>query len=358
MDFKPAGLLTGIGSVPYTDPDQALSLIFSNTPEIPYWPQMPQKGPQEGFIFQFLSPLVSTGLIKIENNRAFFDSEDQRWAESLADFYTLYMAAMEGDAGALEVFSLPENAASGFYAFIKHVQEKGPGEAIFFKGHLAGPLTVGFQLKDDKGRLAYYEDQLRDVLVKTLALNARWQAQKLSSLGRPAIIFVDEPGISIYGKSGYITVTREMIEKDLNEIADQIHAAGALAGVHSCDAIDWSILYQCHLDIVNLDIYNFGESLLPFVQELKAFIQRGGILAQGIVPTNEKAFAENCESLVKRLRDLWDQLLIRGISERDLLMRTMITPACGTGLLDQDLAVHIYGLAREVSGVVRELARV
>lgn len=357
MDFKPAGLLTGIGSVPYTDSDQALSLIFSNTPEIPYWPQMPQKGSQEGFVFQFLSPLVNTGLITIENNRAFFDTENHRWAEGLAEFYTLYMAAVEGDAGALEAFSLQEKAASGFYAFIKYVEEKGPKEAIFFKGHLAGPLTIGFQLKDDKGRLAYYEDQLRDVLVKTLALHGRWQAQKLSSLGRPAIIFVDEPGISVYGKSGYITVTREMIERDLNEISDQIHAAGALSGVHSCDAIDWSILYQCRLDIVNLDAYNFGESLLPFARELKDFIQRGGILAQGIVPTNEKAFDENCESLVKRLQDLWDQLLIRGIPQRDLLMRTMITPACGTGLLDPALAVHIYSLAREVSGAVRELAR-
>ncbi|MFZ5631883.1 MAG: hypothetical protein ACOY40_03480 [Bacillota bacterium] len=356
MDFKPAGLLTGIGSVPYTDPDEALSLIFGSMPEIPHWPQMPGRGGKEGFVFQFLTPLVNAGVIRIENDRAYFDSESDGWGEKLARFYTLYMAAVEGDSGALEEFSLPEDSAAGFYAFVNHVKEKGPGEAVYFKGQMAGPLTVGFNLKDGRGRLAYYEDQLRDMLVKTLALHGRWQALKLAGLGRPAIIFVDEPGISVYGKSGYITVTREMIKGDLNEIFEQIHLAGALAGVHSCDAIDWSILYQCDLEIVNLDAYNFGDSLVPFAGELKDFILRGGILAQGMVPTNEEAFTETGESLFKRLEYLWSRLGARGIPDRALLDQTMITPACGTGLLDPGLAARIYRLTRELSGAVRELA--
>ncbi|MCL6610756.1 MAG: hypothetical protein K6T66_04340 [Peptococcaceae bacterium] len=354
MSFKPAGLLTGIGSVPYTDPAEALSLIFSNMPEIPHWPQMPLRGPGEGFVFQFLTPLVRAGLIRIEGGRAYFDTESDRWGEGMTEFYAAYLAAAEGDPEALEAFSLPEEAAAGFYAFSDHIREKGPGDAVYFKGHLAGPLTVGFNLKDAGGRLAYYQDQLRDLLVKTLALHGRWQAVKLAALGRPAIIFVDEPGISVYGKSSYITVTREMIKKDLNEIFGQIHAAGALAGVHSCDAIDWSILYQCDLEIVNLDAYNFGDSLIPFSAGLKEFILRGGILAQGIVPTSGEAFAETAESLIGRLEGIWDQLRSRGVPGRRLIEQTMITPACGTGLLDPGLAARIYRLAREVSGAVRE----
>lgn len=357
MYFKPAGLLTGIGSMPYTEPVEALSLVFGNMPEIPHWPQMPRRGSKEGFVFQFLTPLVRTGLIRTAGDRAFFETDTPRWGERMAEFYTTYLAAVEGDSQALEAFSLPEESAAGFYAFLDYVMEKGPGEALYFKGHLAGPLTVGFNLKDSGGRLAYYEDQLRDLLVKTLAMHSRWQAVRLAGLGRPAIIFVDEPGISVYGKSDYITVTREMIKKDLNEIFDQIHAAGALAGAHSCDAIDWSILYQCNLEIVNLDAYNFGDSLIPFAAELKDFILRGGVLAQGIVPTTEKAFEETGESLVKKLEEMWEKLRTRGVPGRQLLDQTLITPACGTGLLDPELAVRIYRLAREVSGAVRELAR-
>ncbi|MCL5056639.1 MAG: hypothetical protein M1130_01310 [Actinobacteria bacterium] len=353
MTFKPEGLATGIGSVPYTGPEQSLSLIFSNLPEIPHWPQMPRRGSSEGFVFQFLTPLIKLGIIKLRDNSAFFDTSSDRWGENMAGFYTLYLAAAEGDQSALDTFNLPEGSASGFYAFTDYIGRKGPGNALYFKGHLAGPLTIGFQLKDDRGRIAYYEDQLRDVLVKTLALHARWQAEKLASLGRPSIIFVDEPAISVYGKSDYITVTREMIKKDMNEIFDQIHSAGALAGVHSCDSIDWSLLYECDLDIVNLDVYNFGESLIPYAGELKGFISRGGILAQGIVPTSEKALEETGESLLERLQNLWGQLRSRGIAEADLVSQTLITPACGTGLLEPEVAEKIYSLAREVSGLLR-----
>ena len=157
----------------------------------------------------------------------------------------------------------------------------------------------------------------------------------------------------MYGKSDYITVTREMIKSDMNEIFDQIHSAGALAGVHTCDSIDWSLLYECELDIVNPDVYSFGDSLIPYAKELKGFISRGGVLAQGIVPTNDNVLGETGESLLERLKKLWDQLGSRGIDKADLLSQTLITPACGTGLLEPQVTERIYSLNREVSGLLR-----
>ncbi|MHB8918446.1 MAG: uroporphyrinogen decarboxylase/cobalamine-independent methonine synthase family protein, partial [Desulfocucumaceae bacterium] len=162
------------------------------------------------------------------------------------------------------------------------------------------------------------------------------------------------PAVSVYGKSDYITVTREMIIGDLNEISDQIHSAGALVGVHSCDAIDWSILYQSSLDIVNLDAYNFGDSLIPFAWDLKDYIIRGGILALGMVPTSEKAFDETPESLTGRLENIWAQMTARGVPDQRLKQQTMITPSCGAGLLDPVLAARIYRLTRDLSARVRE----
>ncbi len=356
MYFKPAGLATGIGSVPFTGAGEALSMIFSNLPEIPHWPQMPGKGPAEGFVFQFLNPLVKTGLISIEGDRFFFDTGSHRWWEGVSDFYAHYLAAVEGDRRALEFFSLPEEAASGFYAFMEHIGKNGPGEAVFFKGQLAGPLTVGFSLNDRRGMPAYYNEQLRELLVKALALSGRWQAEKLSGLGRPAIIFIDEPAVSVYGKSGYITVTREMIKKDLDEISGQIHAAGAVAGVHSCDAIDWSILCQCDIEIINLDAYSYGESLLLYTGELKEFLDRGGALALGMAPTGERAAAETVESLWQGIEKIWEGLRQGGVTAGRLPEQTMITPACGTGLLEPALAERIYRLTAEISRRLREMA--
>jgi hypothetical protein len=356
MILSPAGLVTGIGSLPFTEPEPALPLIFNNMPEIPHWPQLPGRGPREGFVFQFLSPLVNTGLLALKQGNAVFETENPSWPERLADFYTIYLQAESGDEVALNAFGLPREAAAGFFAFTDYVRQNTPNGVHYYKGHLAGPLTIGFQIKDTLGNLAYYHEQLKDLLIKTLAMHARWQARELSALGRQAIIFVDEPAVGACGTSTHITITREMVINDINAIFHQIHQAGALAGVHSCDAVDWSILYESELEIVNLDAYSFASSLLPFAREMKKFLQRGGVVAWGIVPTNDNAFQESQHTLLERLEDIWGQLGQRGIARELLLNRSIITPACGTGLLEPDLAERIYSLTGQVGELVKELA--
>ncbi len=384
MDFRPAGLATGIGSLPFFEPEPALELIWENLPAIPHWPQLPQRGWEEGFVFQFLSPLVKTGVLTVDTaaGRAFFDTAATGWDRRLTEFYELYLRAQEGDRDALAEFAFPPEAAAGFYAFLEWAGEKrtpgkpeGPGvseaagtpgalespgppeapAAFYFKGQLAGPLSIGFALKDEQGRPAYYNEQLRELIRQTLVLHARWQAQALWVLGRPPIIFIDDPGVSVYGRSSYITVTREMIVADLGEIFRAVHGTGALAGVHSCDAIDWSLFFagEPGPDIVNLDAYNFGESLFPYAREAKSFLERRGVLAWGIVPTSEKAWEENGESLLEKLTALWGELEKRGLSRKLLQEQALITPACGAGLLAPELAQRIYRLTRTVSGALR-----
>ncbi|GBF34471.1 hypothetical protein DCCM_3589 [Desulfocucumis palustris] len=356
MKFSPAGLITGIGSLPFTEPQPALPLIVKNMPEAPHWPQLPRRGAREGFVFQFLTPLVNTGLISLTGDNAVFDTENPSWPEKLTDFYTVYLQAESGDEKSIDAFALPREAAAGFFAYMEYFRQNPSREALYYKGHLAGPLTIGFQLKDAGGNLAYYQEQLKDVLIKTLAMHARWQAKELASLGRPAIIFVDEPAIGACGTSTHITLTRDMVIEDLNEIFRQIHQAGALAGVHSCDAVDWSILFESSLDIINLDAYSFASSLLPFARGLKKYLENGGVMAWGIVPTSDDAYGENPSTLLARLEDIWGELGRRGIGRNLLLAQSMITPACGTGLLERELAERIYSLARQVSDRVKEMA--
>ncbi len=348
------GLATGIGSLPFLDEYEAANFVLSKVPEIPHWPQLPGKGEQEGFVFQYLYPLVKLGLLNIKNGQAYFDSAHPDWVNRLTYFYSLYLDAESGDPEALEQFSFPMSAAAGFYAFEELVSKKDLPEAVYFKGQLTGPLTVGFQIKDEKGHPAYYDEQLRDLLVKSLAVHARWQAEKLAALGRPVIMFVDEPAISVYGQVSYITISREMIQNDLSAIANSIHEAKAYAGVHSCDAVDWSLLFGIDLDIVNLDVYNYGDSLLHYVKDLKYFLSQGSVIAWGIVPTNGDAFKVTDESLLALLKELWLELATRGVDPQVLEQQSMITPACGTGLLSKELTERIYHLNSLISEKIRK----
>lgn len=347
--FLPCGLATGIGSLPFTDPGEALSVIVKYFPEIPHWPQLPRRGRIEDFVFQFLNPLIETGLIDPGPQSAFFKISTPAWPDYLTKFYSTCFCAEEGDLCALEAFAFPKDSAPGFFALLEEAGKGIPKGAGFLKGHLVGPLSAGFQLKDDRGRLAYYQDELRDLVVRTLAMHARWQAAALGRFGLPAIVFIDEPCIGACGSCHYITLKKEMIREDLDQIIRAIHVENAAAGVHSCSAADWTLLFDSDLEIVSLDAYRFGDSLLCYAGELDRFLLRGGIIAWGIVPTMEKAFDEDSASLFKRLESLWLELAGCGVSKERLITRSLISPSCGTGLLSCELAERIYRLTSEVS---------
>jgi hypothetical protein len=89
---------------------------------------------------------------------------------------------------------------------------------------------------------------------------------------------------------------------------------------------------------------------------LRDFLARGGTIAWGIVPTLDDPFAESAETLLHRLHQLWQELFADGPDRNQVLRQSMITPACGTGLLSEAQARQIYRLTAEVSRRISELA--
>ena len=121
------------------------------------------------------------------------------------------------------------------------------------KGQVVGPLTMGFRLKDGDGNLAFYDEQLRDLVNRTLALHAAWQCARLAETGLPVLLFIDDPTVAAYGTHAHIALTREMILESLNTVIKAIHHQAARVGIHSCDATDWSLLFASGTDIVSFD---------------------------------------------------------------------------------------------------------
>ncbi|MHB9095910.1 MAG: uroporphyrinogen decarboxylase/cobalamine-independent methonine synthase family protein, partial [Eubacteriales bacterium] len=279
MDFKPRCLATGIGSVPHTDPDEAVKFVMSYFPDIPYWPQLPAKGSKEGFLNQFIGPLTELGLIRSKGDKYFFDTEQQEWGARLARFYELYMAAVEGDDTALNFFNFPEDSASGFYAFVKYLETNGVHNAKYIKGQISGPLTVGLALPDQDRRAAYYNPQARDVLIKTVALQGLNQVKTLARFGLPVIVFVDDPGLYASGQSTFITLKKDEIVSELNSIYEAIKSEGALTGTHSCAGMDWSILLESKVDIISFDAFEYFISIASYMDGVKSFLNRGGVFA-------------------------------------------------------------------------------
>jgi len=99
------------------------------------------------------------------------------------------------------------------------------------------------------------------------------------------MIWMDEPALLGFGSSTFISISRQDVLRDLNEVAGAIHVASALTGVH-CEAnTDWSLLMEADLDILDFDAYDHLEAITLYPDELRAFFDRGGSLGWGIVPT-------------------------------------------------------------------------
>ncbi len=337
------GSVTGIGSLPHTGVEEALQLIFTYFRQLPHWPQLPRRSAAEGFAAQYLDPLFQRELIVTREGRTapYFDHEHPLWEERCLSLLELLV---DENPSAVEEFAFPRDAAAGFYGFLD-AAERLPAETICLKGQLSGPVTIGFQVTDASGKPSFYNPPLRELLVKTLAAQARWQASRLQSSGRPALLFIDDPGLYSYGSSSAVGLGKAEIQAALGEIIAAVRATGCFSGVHCCAGADWSLLFELPLDLVSFDAYEFFPSMQACAEELENFLRRGGALAWGIVPTSEKAWQESPASLQRLWEEKIESLVRLGVSEPLLRRQYLITPACGTGTLQPELAAQVYRLA-------------
>ncbi len=361
--FQANGLATLIGSLPVTDHSEALSLIFEHTPDIPLWPQLPSN-PKEGMLSQFSEGMP--GLIE-EAGRTYFDIQTETFAEEMLSYFEQYLAALE-DPGLLpnSPFAVSRDRAPGLFALQEAVAVNSrasgaaAGKAVAaVKGQMTGPFTLLTGLHDREGRAAYYEPAIREMAVKGLSLKGAWQVRLLAASQVPVILFIDEPALAGLGSSAFLGVSLDELGQELNEIIGAAQAAGGMVGIHVCANTDWEFLLSTSLDIVSFDAYGFFDKLVACKDALYAFLNRGGIIAWGIVPTSEKEYIEQetAESLLVRWEAQAAQLVGSSNGAWDyqsLLRRTLITPSCGTGSLPLAHAKKVLALTRDLSRLLRD----
>jgi len=341
-----------LGSLPHTDVVKGTALSLTATPEIPAWVQFPRLHPKEAMIVQFTEGM---GGLREEGGRTFFDTKAPGFEEELLGFYEGYLAFQEGKDEALAAFALSSEYAAGFPEFLRQLH-KHPTPLVAVKGQVTGPFTLGTNLIDQDRRLSYYDERLRDMVVKSVALKAAWQIRELTPFCQRVMIFIDEPGLLAFGSSTFTAISRQDVLGDLNQVASAIHAEGALAGVH-CEAnTDWSLLMEAELEILHFDAYDHFRVMTLYPEELAAFLERGGILGWGIVPTldTDAAATETMESLEAKFEEQVAELERRGHEREVLLSQTLLAPSCGMGTLSEELAERALGLLKELSGRLRE----
>jgi len=341
-----------IGSLPVDDHSEAIELVLECTPQIPLWVQLPVHK-EERMIDQFMPGMPGIASLK---DKTFINSAGDNFETELLQFYEEYMAVTGGAADRDESrFVLDETVARGFFTFMERVKRLSePPVAV--KGQSTGPFTFCASVNDENGMAIFYNEQIRDAAVKLIAQKAGWQAKKMAEFGCPVILFFDEPGLTGFGSSAFISITREEVAACFEEVIEAVHAEGGFAGVHVCANADWSLILESAADIVSFDAYSFFEKFLLYPEQIKNFLASGRILAWGIIPTlrAEDIEKENVDSIVANWEEKVSQLEKLGISRSKIVTQSLITPSCGTGSLSLEHAKKVLRMTKEVSDILKE----
>ena len=329
-------LPTTIGTMPHTDPQEACSLVAKYLPALPAWPQLPMRSPLESMYVQFSEGFPGTVLEKdklyLERPAEFDDQLERLYADCAEDKPDDYGISAE--------------YAAGLHAF----PSLKPQHPRIVKGQMTGPISWGLCVTDREQRGILYDELLAEALAKFLRLKAMWQERFLTAISPHSIIFVDEPYLTSLG-SAFVAIPNEQVTTLLEEVFSGING---LKGVHCCGSTDWSLLLKTSTDILSFDAYNYADSLSCYPAEVKAFLERGGSIAWGIVPNDEETLAkESLASLYDRLGEAMAPFTRDDIPFKQLAAQSLLTPSCGLASVSPEAATQALEFLAELSARIK-----
>jgi len=346
MKFDASLAATAVGSFPHSTATAACDIVLNCFPEIPVWPQLPKIACYEQMEIQYSEglPCVVVDTVK---ERMYFDTGGDA-TEALEQFYQNVLIEN------LDYFVISPEYAHGLAEMANRLDLADRSAIKYFKMQVTGPITVGLGIVDENKRAIYYNEIFRDVVVKNAAMKARWQLQKFRPLCEKRICFIDEPILSAFGSSTYVSVHREDVVAYLGEVVEAIRIEGGLAGIHCCGNTEWTIPIDAGVDIINFDAYEYGDTIPLYGERMKTFMEGGGVLAWGIVPTSEKINNETTDSLVAKFESLVDTLAAKNIDRDLILQNALITASCGMGSVPVERAEKIAEETRRVSDELKD----
>ncbi|MBU1054139.1 MAG: hypothetical protein KKC46_09955 [Proteobacteria bacterium] len=329
-------LTTAMAVMPHTDVDQALEMALSL--DIPFWPQLPNYSYYEDMYVQAAEHFPGI-LLDLKNKTLRFSLEKfiNEFEETMSHF------------DEPEYFDISNTYSKVYHKFLSCDFSDRPA----IRGQLEGPISFGFNIMDENKRPILFDDTVRPFMMEFMAKRINVQLSRLKKLNKNAFMFIDEPGLQFLfsAMSGYGDIKAK---GDLDLFFSMLDRP---SGIHLCGNPDWDFLLNLKLDILSLDVYTNAEIFSSYASSIKRFLERGGVIVWGIVPTGFENFEkESIPSLINRLEDTWQVLAKKGIDINFMLSKSLLSPAtCCLVNPDKEKTVEkAFETIKSVSSKLRE----
>jgi len=296
--------VTGVGSLPHTDPKRAASFVLETT-TVPYLPQLPNRHPEERMLVQWGDGLCGCGAV---------DS-------------SIGLGYGEPIGARAEAFGGADALLDALSSDVPAVKTQATGPVTLALGLLsAGHPGQGLLDCVATGLIGRVEDHIA-------LLAARLPDADIT------LIF-DEPGLSGLLVPGF-PITRDEAEHVLGKVLTR---APVPAGIHCCADTDWSVVASVRPSLISWDIDSLGAAFLAHTEAIAAATWEGTGFIWGVAPTQTQPLPGDPGV---RLQRIVGRLVMAGAKMDGLLEGAMFSPACGlAGLTEGQAEIVAHTVVR------------
>lgn len=328
-------LTTAMAVMPHSNVDEAMEAALSL--DIPFWPQLPNLDYREDMYVQAAEHFPGILL----------DMEKRTLRFSIDKFVEEYEESLSHDEET-DYFDVSEAYSAVYHRFLALDLKDRPA----IRGQLEGPVSFGFNVLDQDERPILFDDTVRPFMFEFMAKRINVQLEKLKQKNENAFMFIDEPGMQFIfsALSGY---GEQKAKEDLDLFFSMIERP---RGIHLCGNPDWDFLLGLDMDILSLDAYSNAEIVASSAPSVKKFLNRGGVLVWGMVPTGFETFEkENLDLLAFRLNTIWKALGKKGVDMDQLVRQSLLSPAtcCLVNPDKGKTVLQAFQLTRKLSSNLR-----
>ncbi len=335
---KPNFAATMLGMVPYESMEKTAEVVFEHFPETIRLPLVTRT-------FEWISEGMACLDANWEKSDFLMVPPEEREQEVI-EFYDKY------EQEDLNHFATTPKTASFYYEMLDRIKKIRPPELKWISFQMPGPIVLGDTIKQKNGNPAIHHETLRDILIKTVNMKSRWMEKWIQEQipGVQVICDQPEPTLVVFTSAGG-SGSREDIIRAINS---GFSGVTSVAWVHCCANIDWSLLTDSKIDVINLDAYMYWDKISLYAKEFKRFLENGGTIAWGIVPVADELLSkESVQSLVKKLEKGIDLLVQNGIDEALVASSSWVLPSCETVLLSPDKSDLAFSMTSEISRTMK-----
>jgi hypothetical protein len=335
----PAQSATGIGSMPGTDPVEALAVILGELPNLPFLPELPERGPGADLVGRTAVLLVD---LPVETT-----ATGWRLAERRGRDLGRAIGMLESDLDATEA------AAVGYTGA--------------FKIQVCGPWTLAASL----GLTRSVEPALADpgAVADLIASLAEGTAAHVADVrrrlpGTRLIVQVDEPALpgvlagSVPTASGLRRIPAVEVQDAQAGLGSVLTAAQAPGMIHCCaSGVPFGVLAGAGARAVSFDL---GLLRREQEDEIGEIAEAGLGLAVGAVPAASKEDVlagsngrpPGAREVGETVIALWRRI---GLRPGKLTEQVVLTPACGLAGTSPERARAVLTRCQEAARLIPEL---